>query len=67
MCPCDAFEDDAEGWRLQVVMETEVELVTTYSRLEYKQTQDHQMVLKHKIKNIHNVSKCIHVCYCVLK
>lgn len=43
--PGDALEDNAEGWRLQAVIETKVELVAVDSRLEHQQTQDHQMVL----------------------
>lgn len=48
--PRDAVEDDAEGWRLQVVTETEVELVAMDSRLEDKQPEHHQMVLQQKNK-----------------
>lgn len=62
MLPCDAFEDDAEGWRLQVIVQAEIELVPMNSGLENKQTQDHQMVLKHRKKSIHDVSVCIHTC-----
>lgn len=43
--PRDALEDDAEGWRLKVVMETEVELVAMDSSLKHEQSQHHQMVL----------------------
>lgn len=46
--PRDAVEDDAEGWRLQVVTETEVELVAMDSRLEDEQPEHHQMVLQQK-------------------
>ena len=46
--PGDALEDDAEGWRLQVIMETEVELVAVDRCLEQKQPQHHQMVLQRR-------------------
>lgn len=51
--PSDALEDDAEGRGLQVVMETEVELVAMDSRLEHQQSQHHQMVLQHRIHFLH--------------
>lgn len=44
--PCDAVEDDAEGRRLQVVTETEVELVPMDGCLEDEQPEHHQMVLQ---------------------
>lgn len=48
--PSDALEDDAEVRGLQVVMETEVELVAMDSRLKHQQPQYHQMVLQHREK-----------------
>lgn len=45
--PRDALEEDAERWGLQVVMETEVELVPMDCRLEHQQPQHHQVVLQH--------------------
>lgn len=48
--PCDALEDDAKGWRLKVVMETEVELMAMDSSLEHQESQHHQMVLQHRKK-----------------
>lgn len=44
----DALEDDAEGRGLQVVVETEVELVPMDCRLEHQQPQQHQMVLQRR-------------------
>lgn len=44
--PRDALEDDAEGRGLQVIMETEVELVPMDSRLKHQQPQNHEMVLQ---------------------
>ena len=46
--PRDALEDDAEGRGLQVVMETEVELVPMDGCLEHQQPEHHQVVLQHK-------------------
>lgn len=44
--PRDAVEDDAEGRRLQVVTEAEVELVAMDGCLEDEQPEHHQMVLQ---------------------
>ena len=46
--PRDALEDSAEQWGLQVIVETEVELVAMDSHLERQQPQHHQMVLHHR-------------------
>ena len=47
--PSDALEDDAEVRGLQVVMETEVELVAMDSCLKQQQPEHHQMVLQHRV------------------
>lgn len=46
--PGDAMEDDAERRGLQVVVETEVELVAMDGHLERQQPQHHQMILQHR-------------------
>lgn len=56
--PRDSLEDDAEGQRLQVVVETEVELVAMDSRLERQQAQHHQMILQHTPHFIDKYWKC---------
>lgn len=50
--PRDALEDDAEGRGLQVVMETEVELVPMDCRLKHQQPQHHQVVLQHRTRSV---------------
>lgn len=46
--PCDALENYAEGWSLQVVVEAEEELVPMDCSLKHQQTQNHQVVLNQK-------------------
>lgn len=46
--PCDALEDDAEGRGLELVMETEVELVPMDRCLKHQQPEHHQVVLQHR-------------------
>lgn len=45
---CDSLEDDAEGRSLQIIAETEVELVPMDGRLKHQQPQHHQMILQHR-------------------
>lgn len=56
MLPSDTLEDDTEVRGLQVVTETEEELVAMDSCLEHQQPQHHQMVLQHKIQNTQSKS-----------
>lgn len=42
---CDTEKDDAEGWGLEVIVETEVELMPMDCGFKHQQPQHHQMVL----------------------
>lgn len=44
----DSLEDDAEGRSLQIIVETEVELVPMDGRLKDQKPQHHQMILQHR-------------------